>query len=138
MSREPDNTEYRPKPYHRPMPILWWLQNPAYITFVVRELTSLFVAFFALVYLWQIRALSQGADAYTQFTERLASPVFVALNAVALIFVLFHAVTWFNLAPTAVIVRLGEKRVPDWVIAGMNYLACVLLSGVVAWILLRG
>ena len=31
--------------------------------------------------------------------------------------------------------RVRGKRLPDWVVAGMNYLACAILSGVVVWIL---
>ena len=127
----------RPKLYRRPMPLGWWLQNSAYFRFVVRELTSVFVGLFALVSIWQVRALGQGPEVYARFSDRLGSPAFVALNAMCLTFVLYHAITWFNLAPTAIVIRFGQKRVPDWVVAGSNYVACVVLSVVVAWILLR-
>ena len=131
-------TSNRPKMYRRPMPLLWWLQNGAYFRFIVRELTSVWVGFFAVLTIWQARALGEGPDAYARFMDRLATPGFVVLNGAALAFVLYHAITWFNLAPTAIVVRLGEKRVPDWIIAGLNYVACVALSAAVAWILLRG
>src|SRR5229473_1313032 len=39
---------------------------------------------------------------------------------------------------TALVVRLRGKRVPDWVILGSNYAAWLVLSGVVAFMLLRG
>jgi fumarate reductase subunit C len=52
--------------------------------------------------------------------------------------VLFHAITWFNLTPKAMVLRLSGKRVADWVILGLNYAAWLLLSGAVAFILLRG
>ena len=138
MSANPDYTEYQPKPYRRPMPMLWWVQNRVYLSFVVRELTSVFVAFFALLSIWQIHALGQGPEAYSMFMGHLRSPLLVVVNGVALLFVLYHAITWFNLAPTAMVVRFGEKRVPDAVIAGLNYLACVLLSAAITWLLLRG
>jgi fumarate reductase subunit C len=128
----------RPKMYRRPMPLLWWLQNRAYFRFVVRELTSIFVGFFAVLTIWQARALAEGPDAYASFMDRLSTPGFAILNGVSLAFVLYHAITWFNLAPTAIVVRVGETRVPDWIIAGANYAACVALSAAVAWILLRG
>ena len=67
---------------------------------------------------------------------RLRSPLFVTLDALALAFVLFHSITWFNLAPKAMAVRLGGKRVPDLVIAGSNYVAWLVLSAAVAFILL--
>ena len=45
MSGNPNYTEYQPKPYRRPMPMWWWVENRAYLSFVVRELTSVFVGF---------------------------------------------------------------------------------------------
>ena len=138
MSAGPQYTLYHPRWYRRRVSVWWWLQKGSYAFFVLRELTSVFVAYFALVTLWQVRAVVHGPDEYAQFLARLKSPLFLALHGVAFLFVLFHAVTWFNLAPKAMVVRLGGKRVPDGVVAGLNYLACLLLSGGVAWVLLRG
>ena len=138
MSAPARYTPYHPRWYRRRVSVWWWLESRSYAGFVVRELTSVFVAFFALVLLWQVRALGQGPDAYSRFLARLQTPLFLALNGVALLFVLFHSVTWFNLAPTAMVVRLRGKRVPDLVIAGANYLAWLVLSAAVAAILLRG
>ena len=138
MSAGPHYTLYHPRWYRRRVSVWWWLQNPAYTGFVLRELTSVFVAFFAGVYLWQLRALVQGPEAYAHFLARLGTPLFLALHSVALLFILFHAITWFNLAPKAVVVRLRGKRVPDWVVIGLNYAAWLFLSGAVAFILLRG
>ncbi len=121
MSAEPHYTLYHPRWYRRRVSVWWWLQNRSYTGFVLRELTSVFVAFFAVVYLWQLRALAQGPEAYAQFLARLKSPLFLALDTVAFLFVLFHAITWFNLTPKAMVVRLRGKRVPDWVILGSNY-----------------
>jgi fumarate reductase subunit C len=58
------------------------------------------------------------------------------LNVVALFFVLFHAVTWFNLAPQAMVVRLRGKRVPGARIVALNYLALAVLSAVIVWVIL--
>lgn len=135
---EPHYTLYHPRWYRRRVSVWWWLQNRSYTGFVLRELTSVFVAFFAVVSLWQLRALAQGPDAYVQFLARLRSPRFLALDTVAFLFVLFHAITWFNLTPKAMVVRLRGKRVPDWVIVGQNYVAWLVLSGLVAFVLLRG
>ena len=138
MSAEPHYTLYHPRWYRRRVSVWWWLQNRSYAGFVVRELTSVFVAFFAVVYLWQLLALAQGPEAYAQFLARLRTPLFLALDTVAFLFVLFHAVTWFNLAPKAMVLRFSGKRMPDWVIVGSNYAAWLVLSGAVAFVLLRG
>lgn len=138
MSTEPHYTLYHPRWYRRRVSVWWWLQNRSYTAFVLRELSSVFVAFFALVYLWQLRALAHGPEAYAQFLARLKAPRFLALDTVAFLFVLFHTTTWFNLTPKAMVVRLRGKRAPDWVIVGLNYVAWLVLSGVVAFVLLRG
>jgi len=138
MSAEPHYTLYHPRWYRRRVSVWWWLQNRSYAGFVLRELTSVFVAFFAVVYLWQLRALVQGPEAYGQFLARLKTPLFLTLDAVAFLFVLFHAITWLNLAPKAMVMRLRGKRVPDWVILSSNYAAWLVLSGAVAFMLLRG
>ena len=137
VSAEPRYTLYHPRWYRRRVSVWWWLQNRSYAEFVLRELTSVFVAFFAVVYLWQLRALAQGPEAYGQFLARLRTPLFLALDTVAFLFVLFHAITWFNLAPKAMVLRLSGKRMPDWVIVGSNYAAWLVLSGAVAFVLLR-
>jgi fumarate reductase subunit C len=138
MSEPSPYTAYHPRWYRRRMSVWWWLKNRAYLKFVLRELTSVFVAFFALLLLWQLQALGQGPDAYAQFTAQLRTPLFLTLNVVAFLFVLFHAITWFNLSPTAMVVRVRGKRVPDRVVAGSNYVVWLLVSGIVAWIYMRG
>ena len=64
MSAVPHYTPYHPKWYRRPVSVWWWLHHRPYTTFVLRELTSVAVAFFAVVCLWQVRALVQGPEAY--------------------------------------------------------------------------
>jgi fumarate reductase subunit C len=59
------------------------------------------------------------------------------LNAVALLLALYHTITWFNLAPRAMPVRFGGKRLPDWMVAAPNYVAWVVMSAVIMWFLLR-
>jgi len=138
MSAGPHYTLYHPRWHRRRVSVWWWLQKRSYTWFVLRELTSVFVAFVAMVYLWQLRALAQGPDAYAQFLARLRTPFFLTLDTVAFLFVLFHAITWFNLTPKAIVVRARGKRVPDWVIVGSNYAAWLVASAVVALVLLRG
>ena len=134
----PRYTLYHPRLYRRRVSVWWWLESRAYTGFVLRELTSVFVALFALVTLSEIRSLARGPEAYARFLARLESPLFLVFHAVALLFVLFHSITWFNLAPKAMVVRLGGKRMPDAFVAGSNYAAWLLLSAAVAFFLLRG
>lgn len=138
MSLRTEYTPYHPKWYRRPVSVWWWLESWRYTKFVLRELTSVAVAYTAVLLLWKVQALRAGPEAFAQFRARMESPPFIVLNILALIMVLFHAVTWFNLAPKAMAIRLGGKRVPDWMITGFNYIAWLTASAVVAWLALRG
>jgi len=88
-------------------------------------------------FLW-ISAVRRGPGAYAEFQEWLRRPLLIVLNGIGFFFVLLHAITWFNLAPRATVVRAGGKRVPDVVIAASNYAAWAIVSAVVAWLLLGG
>ena len=131
-------TEYLPKSYQARVSTYWWLTRWAYLKFILREASSVFVAWAVILTLLQLRALRHGPADYAEFQIWLRSPLVLALNVVSLFFVMFHAVTWFNLAPKALAIRLGGKRLPGLAIAAPNYVAWVIISGAVAWILLRG
>jgi fumarate reductase subunit C len=136
MSLTPTYTEYHPRWYRRRVSTYWWMGRWSYLAFILRELSSLSIVWFVVFTLFQIRALSGGAERYRQFQDMMKEPVVVILNLIALFFVVFHAVTWFNLAPKAMVVRLRGKRVPNLWIAGPNYVAWAAASALVAWIIL--
>jgi len=130
-------TEYVPKTYRSRMSTYWWLGRRPYVKFILRESSSVAVAWFVILILLQIHALKQGADSYAAFQAWLASPILIVVNVIALFFVVFHAITWFNLAPKAMAVRMGGKRVPNILIAGPNFAAWIVVSAVLAWFILR-
>jgi len=130
-------TEYHPRWYRSRVSTWWWLTRWPYLKFILREISSVFVAWFVVVLLLQIRALSRGPDAYARFQHWLQNPLVLWLNLITLFFVVFHAITWFNLAPSAMAVRFRGKRVPDLFIVGANYAAWAAVSLVVAWFLVR-
>ena len=138
MSANPQHTPYHPRWYRAPMPIFWWVRRWIHARFILRELTSIFVAGYALVYLLQLRALGMGPEAYDHFLELLQSPLSIGLHGISLVFVMFHSITWFNLAPRALSLRLGGKRVPDKVIAGLNFAAWTGISAALLWVTLTG
>lgn len=129
---------YRPRWYRRRMPIFWWLRKPAYVWFICRELTSLAVAYAALLLLVAVAALGRGEAAWEGLLERLASPYAVAGHAALLAALLFHTLTWLHLAPKAMVVRLGRRRLPDAAVLVGHYLGWAAASALVAWSLLAG
>lgn len=126
-----------PRLYHQPVSTFWWLKRRSYLVFVLRELSSVFVAWFVVYLLLLVTAIGTGSADYQRFLDWSGQPWVVVLNAVSLLFVLLHVVTWFGLAPRAIVVRLGDRRVPPRAILAGHYLVWVVLSALVAWVVLR-
>jgi fumarate reductase subunit C len=138
MSASPGYTEHHPRWFRPRMSTYWWLTRRSYLAFILRELSSIFVAWFVVYLLLLVRAVSEGESAYRQFLAWSGRPVVLLVNVVGLIFVVFHAITWFNLAPQALVVHLRGKRVPGALITASNYLAWAATSALVVWLVLRG
>jgi succinate dehydrogenase subunit C len=138
MKNIPNYTLYHPKWYRERVSTYWWTRQWSHLKFILRELTSVFVAYFVVLTLMLLRALSEGPRSYEAFQDWLSRPLVILFNLVSLGFILYHTITWFNLAPRALPVRVGGKRLPDWMIAMPNYVAWVVASVVVAWFILRG
>ena len=136
MREHPDYTEYHPRWIRTRMSTYWWLGRRSYLAFIVRELSSIFVGWFAVYLLLLVRAVSRGETRYQEFLAWSGTPVVLTLNIVSLFFIVYHAITWFNLAPKAMVLRMGGTRVPGFLIAGSNYLAWVMATAVVGWLLL--
>ncbi len=120
------------------MSTYWWLQRWSYFAFILRELSSVFIAWFVVFLMLLVRAVSQGDAAYQQFLGWSGRPLILLLNILSVLFIVFHAVTWFNLAPKAMVVHVRHRRVPGRLIAFSNYAAWALASGLLAWLVLRG
>ncbi len=115
----------------------WWTRKRSYFVFVMRELSSIFVAWFVLYLVLLVYAVGRGEAAYQSFLDWASSPWVTVLNVVALVFVLLHTVTWFNLTPQAMAVRVGARRVPAWQIIVAQYVGLAVVSGFVFWLVTR-
>ena len=122
--------------YHRPVSNTWWLKRRSYILFMIRELTSVFVAGYCIFLLVLVYKLTQGADAYGNFIAALKSPISVVLHLITLVFVLYHTITWFNLTPKILVLYKGEDRIPQGLVAATFYTGWVVVSIIVALLVL--
>jgi fumarate reductase subunit C len=118
------------------MPIFWWLAERAYIKFIARELTSLAVGYAALLLVAEAWAAGRGEAAHARFLSWLASPAILAWHVFILAALLFHTVTWLNLAPKAITLRAAGRQVPDAAIVLGHYLLWLAASAAAAWWLL--
>lgn len=123
--------------YQRPLKLFWWLERRSYLLFVLRELSCLFVAWFVVFLLLLVKAVSDGPAAYQDFLDWSGQWWMIAINVIAMLFVLLHTVTWFGLAPRAMVIRLRGQRIPPPQVVVGHYLLWLVLSAVVAWLVLR-
>jgi fumarate reductase subunit C len=130
-------TEYHPRWYRPRVSVYWWMGQWHYLKFILREISSVFVGIFVVMTLFQLGALPRGPEAYASFQQWLKTPLALAINLVSFFFVVFHAITWFNLTPHAMAVRVKGQRMPDWMVAAPNYVAWAAISAFVAWIIWR-
>ncbi len=123
--------------YVRPISVFWWVRKRTYFVFVMRELSSLFVAWFVLFLLLMVRAVGEGEAAYQDFLDLAASPAMLVLNTVGLAFIVLHTVTWFSLTPQAMDLRLGGRPVPGVAGVAAQYAGLAVVSAFVLWLVMR-
>lgn len=129
-------TLYRPKWYRTRVSTWWWAQQWRSFKFILRELSSVAVGYVGAMLLLLLWSLTQGPETYAALQAWLKTPLVIAMSVIAFLFVLYHSITWFNLAPKAMPVRVGGKRLPEWMIAAPNYVAWVVISAVIIWFLM--
>ena len=128
-------TAYHPRWLRPHVSTYWWLEKPAYLAFILREGSCMFVAWFTVYLLLLLRAIQQGQAAYEAFLGWSAGPVVVLVNIVSFAFLIFHAITFFQAAPQAMVVHVGHRRLPARVLLAAHYAAWAAASIVVFWLL---
>jgi fumarate reductase subunit C len=98
---------------------------------MLRELSSVFIALFLVVYLCQIYELSQGPDAYSAFTQKLSSPGWILFHFVVLLFALYHSITWFQSSAVVLPLRIGERSVSRTIVFALHVAAWLMVSVIV-------
>ena len=134
-----DARSQRPGLYYPKMPVTWWLGRPGYIRFMIREVTSVFIAIFLVELLVLIYKIGQGPQAYAEMVAKLQSPGWIVFNVVALAFALYHTVTWFKLTGVVQVVRLGDRKVPPGLVVAGAFVAWGVVSVfILYWLLGKG
>lgn len=116
-----------PKQYVRSMDG-WWLKNPVYIRYMIRESTSVLVGVYAFILLAGLFGLASGEAAYNDWLAAMANPVAILFHVIALAAAVYHAVTWFAVAPKVMPpLVIGKKKVSDATITAFHYVIAVVL-----------
>ena len=124
--------------YHRSHRKAWFLERPAYVRFMIRELTSFFVAGYLVLLLLTLAKLGGGEAALADWLAAVSGPGWMVAHIVALIAAVWHSVTWFGAVPQAMPIYLGEDRVPAPIAAVlMGYGPWLTVTAVIIWWILR-
>lgn len=122
------------RPYIRPVaPTTWYLQHKRYRVYMLREATCLLVAIYCVLILAGLAALaSDQAEPWNRFLASQRNFAWMAFHAFALVyFIVYQTISWFQLAPKAMPLQMGETRVPAKVIVAAHYIIWVIASSIV-------
>jgi len=124
------------QPYVRPISTTtWYMRNGRYKVYVLRELTSFLVAFYSVLTILALSALADSQEHWNAWMASQQSTGMVIFHALALLyFLFFQTFPWFKLAPKAMPVQLGEKKLPDSTIVIGHYVVWVVISLFIFWL----
>lgn len=116
----------------------WWRRDPFFVRYMIRESSAVFLSAYALVLLWGLWALAQGATAYDAWRAALAHPLMMIFHLVALVLVSYHAYTWWQVSPkTMPALRFGGREIAQSAISAGGWAATVaatvLVVALFAW-----
>ena len=119
------------RPYVRKVKRSWWLGQPRYVRYMIRELTSLFIGLYCAFLAIGLVRLAQGPAAWESFLAAASSPPVVSFQLVCLVFAAYHSITWFAVTPKAMPLALKGEPVAEKFIVGAHYAAWAVVSLVV-------
>lgn len=125
------------RPYVREMSkTTWYMRNKRYKVYVMRELSSFLVGFYTFFVIYALGILATGsAEKWDSFLAAQQGTGMIIFHGLALLyFLFFQTFPWFKLAPKAMPVQLGEKKLPDSYIIVGHYLAWVVVSAFIFWL----
>jgi fumarate reductase subunit C len=125
------------QPYVRALPkASWYLGNARYRRYMLREVTCLLVGFYCFLMIWALAVLAGGsAERWDAFLASQQNPAMRVVHAVALVYYLVYMTfDWFKLAPKAMPVQLGEKKLPDRAIVIGHYAAWAIVTLFIFWL----
>src|SRR5210317_1764852 len=124
------------QPYVRPVSkTTWYMRNGRYKKYMLREVTCLLVAIYCFISIAGLAALADSPGRWAEFIAEFTGPGWVAFHTFSLIFYLiFMTFDWFKLAPKAMPVQLGEKKLEDSYIIIGHYVAWVVITLFILWL----
>jgi len=125
------------RPYVRPVArATWYMRQPRYRIYMLREVNCILVAFYCALMLAALAALASGQPGrWNEFLSGQQHTAWMVFHAFSLVyFFVFQTMAWFQLAPKAMPLQVGETLVPAAAIVAAHYLAWIVLTLIVFWL----
>ena len=124
------------QPYIRPFSkTTWYMRNGRYKVYMLREMTCLLVGFYTFLTIFALAALAAGPNQWNDFLASQQNAAMIAFHAIALLyFLVYQTFAWFELAPKAMPIQLGEKKLPGSIVVFGHYVAWAVLSAFIFWL----
>jgi fumarate reductase subunit C len=116
------------KPYIQRQRADWWLRNPSYRRYMLREATALPLFLYTLLLMGGLYQFTRGEAAFLAWVELLRSPWLLALHGMALAAALLHAVTWIALVPKILVIDTDRLRVSPEAVKRAHQVGAVICN----------
>ena len=117
------------KPYVRPISkCSWFMSQSRYKSYMLHEISSLFVAIYTIILIVGLIRLAQGPAAWEGWLNAVTSPIGVIFHLIAFAFAIIHTTSWFKAVPQAMRLMKGEEVVPGKLIIGAHYGVLAVVS----------
>ena len=112
----------------------WWLRQPRYIRYMMREISALFIGTYVLLLIVGLFQISRGEAAYTAFLSAVEGTVGLIFAVTTMIFAIYHSYTWFQVTPKAMPLMFAGKRIAGPIIVAAHWIVFAIASAVL-WLL---
>ncbi|TMC12043.1 MAG: hypothetical protein E6J29_09275 [Chloroflexi bacterium] len=102
--------------FRRPLGGGWFLRQPSYFLYMVRELTVVFMTAWLVWFLYEVWLLKQKA-----FVSLNGNYAVLVFSVVCLLFTLYHAVTFLNLSGLILRIPIGDRFAPAVIVKGLAF-----------------
>jgi fumarate reductase subunit C len=116
----------------------WFMTSSRYKSYMLHELSSIFVAIYTAILIVGLFRLGQGRAAWEGWLDGVTSGLGVIFHLIAFAFAIIHTTSWFKAVPQAMRIQQGEHIVPGKLIIGAHYgvwtfvsLLVLIIAGVV-------
>src|SRR6266849_5059721 len=106
--------------------------------YMLREITSFFVAAHSILYIYQVVLLANSPGSYTRYLDVLRNPLMIGFSIIILAFTLFHAFTWFFLIGRVQPLKFGSWTSTPVQSLIINTILLVVISGAIIGIFFMG